>query len=144
MGNKSKKVTLYTLRNKQSLAAQITNYGGRLVSLWTPDRDQHFADIITGFNNINDYIKNNVYFGATIGRYANRIANARFTLNGHEYTLETNDGKNHLHGGFNGFHKVVWDAKPFKTKYNEDALELSYISKDGAGGYPSTLKVTVA
>lgn len=139
-----RKVALYTLRNHQGIVAQITNFGGRVVSLWTPDRDNNFADIVTGFKSIADYQKaHEVFFGALIGRYGNRIANGKFTLNGTTYTLPVNNGKNTLHGGPKGFHNMVWDARQFKNNQNEDALELKYLSKDGEEGYPGNLMVTV-
>ncbi|MDD3079271.1 MAG: galactose mutarotase [Paludibacter sp.] len=139
-----KQVSLYTLRNRQGMVAQITNFGGKVVSLWTPDRDNNFADIVTGLKSIYDYQKTNeVFFGALIGRYGNRIAKGRFMLNGTEYSLPINNGKNTLHGGPKGFHNVVWDARPFKNDQNEDALELKYLSKDGEEGFPGNLMVTV-
>lgn len=139
-----KQVSLYTLRNRQGMVAQITNFGGRVVSLWTPDRDNNFADIVTGFKSIAYYQKaNEVFFGALIGRYGNRIANGKFMLNGTTYTLPVNNGKNTLHGGPKGFHNVVWEAHPFKNNQNEDALELKYLSKDGEEGFPGNLLVTV-
>jgi len=139
-----KKVGLYTLTNRNGMAAQITNYGGRVVALWVPDKDLIFKDIVTGFKDIEGY-KNahEVFFGALIGRYGNRIAKGKFTLNGKEYTLPLNNGLNHLHGGPKGFHNVVWDARPFRNSKNEDALELKYLSKDGDQGYPGNLSVTV-
>lgn len=139
-----KPVSLYTLKNPQGMVAQITNFGGRVVSLWTPDRDNNFADIVTGFKTIEGYQKaHEVFFGALIGRYGNRIAKGKFTLNGKEYTLPVNNGVNQLHGGVKGFHNVVWDARPFKNINNEDALELKYLSKNGEEGYPGNLSVKV-
>ncbi len=139
-----KEISLYTLKNNSGMVAQITNFGGRIVTLWTPDKKGHFDDVVTGFKSFNDYIKGNeVYFGALIGRYGNRIANANFTLDGVTYQLPVNNGKNTLHGGPKGFHNVVWDAKPFKNNKNEDALELNYLSKDGEEGFPGNLSVTV-
>lgn len=139
-----KQISLYTLRNRQGMVAQITNFGGRVVSLWTPDRDNNFADIVTGFKSIADYRKaHEVFFGALIGRYGNRIANGKFTLNGTSYTLPVNNGENTLHGGPKGFHNVVWEARPFKNNRNEDALELKYLSKNGEEGFPGNLMVTV-
>ncbi len=139
-----KEVSIFTLKNRRGMVAQITNYGGRIVALWTPDRDGKMADVVTGYNTINDYLKSNeVYFGALIGRYGNRIAKGKFTLDGKKYRLATNNGKNHLHGGLKGFHNVVWAAKPFKNINGEDALELNYLSPDGDQGYPGNLSVTV-
>ncbi len=139
-----KQVSLYTLKNRQGMVAQITNFGGRVVALWTPDRNNDFADIVTGFNSLKEYQQaNEVYFGALIGRYGNRIAKGKFTLDGKEYKLPVNNGVNQLHGGPKGFHNVVWNARPFKNAKNEDALELKYVSKDGDEGYPGNLSVTV-
>lgn len=139
-----KEVSLYTLKNNSGMVAQITNYGGRIVTLWTPDRNGHFADVVTGFSSLKNYLNGKeVYFGALIGRYGNRIANGKFTLDGVNYALPTNNGKNTLHGGPKGFHNVVWDAKPFKNFKNEDALELTYLSKDGEEGFPGNLSVKV-
>lgn len=139
-----KEVSLYTLKNNSGMVAQITNYGGRIVTLWTPDRNGRFADVVTGFTSLKNYLSGKeVYFGALIGRYGNRIANGKFTLDGVNYTLPTNNGKNTLHGGPKGFHNVVWDAKPFKNYKNEDALELIYLSRDGEEGFPGNLSVKV-
>ncbi len=139
-----KDISIYTLKNNSGIVAQITNFGGRIVTLWTPDKNGHFDDIITGFKSFSGYQKGNeVYFGALIGRYGNRIAKGKFTLDGATYTLPVNNGENTLHGGKDGFQNVVWDARPFKNKENEDALELKYLSKDGEEGFPGNLSVTV-
>ncbi|WP_394708165.1 aldose epimerase family protein [uncultured Bacteroides sp.] len=139
-----KKVTLYTLKNRQGMVAQITNYGGRVVNLWVPDKNNVFQDVVTGFRSIDNYLNSNeVYFGALIGRYGNRIAKGTFQLDGKNYQLAKNNGVNHLHGGPKGFHNVVWDARAFKTTANEDALELKYLSPDGEEGYPGNLTVKV-
>ena len=139
-----KDILLYTLENKNGLTAQITNFGGRIVTLWTPDRNGHFADIVTGFSNLKEYLSGKeVYFGALIGRYGNRIANGQFSLDGKAYNLPINNGVNTLHGGPKGFNNVVWDARQFKNSKNEDALELKYLSVDGEEGFPGNLNVTV-
>lgn len=139
-----KKVTLFTLKNRLGLTAQITNFGGRVVNLWVPDKNSAFRDVVTGFKSIDEYLSGNeVYFGALIGRYGNRIADGKFILSGKEYQLPLNNGKNQLHGGPKGFHNVVWDARQFKTNLNEDALELKYLSPDGDQGYPGNLSVKV-
>ena len=139
-----KEVSLYTLKNNSGLVAQITNFGGRVVSLWTPDRNGKFADIVTGYISLKDYQKSNeVFFGTLVGRYGNRIAKGRFTLDGVNYQLPINNGKNTLHGGPKGFHNEVWDARQFKNNNNEDALELKYLSPDGEEGFPGNLSVTV-
>ena len=105
-------VDLYTLRNTKGVEAKITNYGGILVSLKVPDRKGKFDDVVLGFNDLDSYLtKNDPYMGALIGRYGNRIAKGRFTLNGVEYKLAVNNGENHLHGGIKGFDKVVWTGR---------------------------------
>ena len=137
-------IMLYTLKNKNGMVTQITNYGGRVVSLWTPDRNGKFADIVTGYNSMKGYQNSNeVFFGALIGRYGNRIAKGKFNLNEKEYQLPLNNGKNTLHGGPKGFHNVVWNARQFKNINNEDALELKYLSPDGEDGFPGNLSITV-
>jgi len=136
------KVDVYTLRNANGYDAQITNYGGILVFLETPDRTGKLGDVVLGYETLNEYIENNPYFGALIGRYANRIAKGKFKLNNKEYTLATNNGENHLHGGIVGFDKVVWDAREIRDAEGV-GLELAYLSKDGQEGYPGNLSVTV-
>jgi len=135
-------VDLYTIRNSRGFEAKITNYGGILVSLKVPDRNGKFDDVVLGFNDFNSYIKNDPYFGAIIGRYGNRIAKGRFTLNGVEYKLAVNNGENHLHGGIKGFDKVVWNGVARSTKGGAEIV-LTYLSKDGEEGYPGNLNVTV-
>ena len=136
-----KAADLYTLSNG-TLQAKITNYGGIIVSLDVPDRSGKTVDVVLGYNTLDEYVKDSPYFGALVGRYANRIAKGKFTLNGKEYTLLVNNGPNALHGGKVGFDKVVWDAEPFKTA-NAVGLKLTYLSKDMEEGYPGNLKVTV-
>ena len=135
-------VDLYTLRNVHGVEAKITNYGGILVSLKVPDRNGKFDDVVLGFNDLDTYLKGHPYFGALIGRYGNRIAKGRFTLNGVEYKLAVNNGENTLHGGIKGFDKVVWTGKEMKTK-GGPAVVLTYLSKDGEEGYPGNLNVRV-
>src|ERR1043165_8894499 len=103
-----KQVELFTLRNEHGVEAKITNYGGILVSLKVPDRGGKFEDVVLGFDSLSSYIKDSPYFGAIVGRYANRIARGKFTLDGKEYSLPVNNGPNSLHGGDRGFDKVVW------------------------------------
>jgi len=135
-----KKVDLFTLKNKNGLVTQITNYGGRVVNLWVPDKTGNFEDIVLGYETIEGYLQpNEAYFGALIGRYGNRIANGKFILNDSTYTLAKNNGVNHLHGGKKGFNNVVWDAH----QISDSELELKYLSKDGEEGYPGNLDVTV-
>ena len=135
-------VDLYTLRNAHGVEAKITNYGGIVTSLKVPDRSGKFDDVVLGFNDLDSYLKGHPYFGAIIGRYGNRIAKGRFTLNGVEYKLAVNNGENHLHGGIKAFDKVVWTGKESKTPAGP-ALTLTYLSKDGEEGYPGNLNVTV-
>jgi aldose 1-epimerase len=135
-------VDIYTLKNRNGMEAKITNYGGIVVSLTTPDRNGKFDDIVLGFNDLDSYLKPNPYFGALIGRYGNRIAKGSFKLNGVEYKLAANNGENHLHGGVKGFDKVVWTAKEQRTATGP-AVVLTYLSKDGEEGYPGNLRVRV-
>jgi aldose 1-epimerase len=136
-------VFLYTLTSAKGLRARITNYGAILVSLEVPDRHGKLDDITLGFESLDKYIEQRVYFGATVGRYANRIGNARFVLDGVEYKLAANNGPHHLHGGLKGFDKVVW--KPAEVTAAEDRAwtKLTYLSKDGEEGYPGNLRCTV-
>ncbi|HAM36183.1 MAG TPA: galactose-1-epimerase [Elusimicrobia bacterium] len=135
-----KQTALYVLKNKKGWKAAVTNYGGRLVSLLVPDKDGRPTDVVVGFDTVEQYQKaTEPYFGATIGRYGNRIAKGRFSLDGKAYELATNNGANHLHGGKKGFQYVVWDARPV----GKNALELSYVSQDGEEGYPGALRAKV-
>jgi aldose 1-epimerase len=136
-------VYLYTLRNTHGVEAKITNYGGILVSLKVPDRNRKFDDVVLGFKDLDSYLtKNDPYMGALIGRYGNRIAKGRFTLDGVEYKLAVNNGENHLHGGIKGFDKVVWTGREIKMG-TAPAVALTYLSKDGEEGYPGNLNVRV-
>ncbi len=136
-----KKVSLYTLTNASGTQVKITNYGGIVTSWTTPDRSGKMSDIVLGFNDLKGYLNKPPYFGALVGRYGNRIAAGKFTLDGKTYTLATNNGKNALHGGEKGFDKVVWDATA--DSGTTPALTLHYMSKDGEEGYPGNLHVTV-
>jgi aldose 1-epimerase len=135
-------VDLYMLTNGAGMEVAITNYGGIVVSVKTPDRNGTLADVVLGFDNFEGYLQNVPYFGALIGRYGNRIANGRFTLDGHEYHLPQNNGPNSLHGSLRGFDKRVWNAKEMRDK-EAPALQLTYISKNGEEGYPGNLSATV-
>ena len=135
-------VDLYTLVNSEGAQAEITNYGGIVVSLMMPDQEGEFEDIVLGFDTLDEYLQGHPYFGATVGRYANRIADAEFTLDGETYQLTANDGENHIHGGEQGFDKVVWRAQAYTTP-NGPALRLYYVSEDGEEGYPGNLEVRV-
>jgi aldose 1-epimerase len=132
-------VDLYTLTNANSLVAKVTNYGAIITELHVPDRDGKPGDIVLGFDNLQQYLKGHPYFGATVGRFANRIAKGRFTLDGKTYALATNNGPNHLHGGLRGFDKRVWHAEP----QTGAAVEFTYTSPDGEEGYPGTLAAAV-
>lgn len=137
-----RKVELYTLTNANGLKAGIMTYGAIVLSLEVPDRNGKLADITLGFDTLDEYLKGHPYFGAIVGRYGNRIGKGKFTLNGIEYQLATNNGPNHLHGGIKGFDKVVWDAEPV-TEKDAVGVKLSYLSKDGEEGYPGNLSCTV-
>jgi aldose 1-epimerase len=134
-------VDLYTLTNKNGVEVQISNYGGKVTSWVTPDKSGKKSNIVLGFDSPQKYTPAVPYFGALIGRYGNRIAKGKFTLDGKEYTLATNNNENHLHGGNKGFDKVVWTAEPIVDSV--PSLTLTYLSKDGEEGYPGNLKVTV-
>jgi aldose 1-epimerase len=135
-------IDLYTLTNKNAVQAAITNYGGAVVSLKVPDRDGKLGDVVLGYDSVDGYVADKNYFGAVIGRYGNRIGHARFSLDGKTYTLAKNNGENTLHGGIKGFNKAVWTAKEIPAKGGQ-ALELTYLSKDGEEGFPGNLKVRV-
>ena len=135
-------IDLYTLRNTNGMEARITNYGGIVVSLTAPDRNGAYEDVVLGFDDVEQYMGPHPYFGAIVGRYGNRIANGRFTLNGETYALAQNNGENALHGGRNGFDKAVWQAEPVTTDEGQ-ALRLTYLSPDGEEGYPGNLSVAV-
>ena len=135
-------VDLYTLTSKTGMEVKITTYGGTITSWKTPDVNGNMGNIIIGYDSLADYVKGTPYFGALIGRYGNRIAKGKFTLNDSTYQLATNDGPNHLHGGVVGFDKVNWTAEAINNP-DAPALKLTYLSKDGEEGYPGNLKVTV-
>jgi aldose 1-epimerase len=136
-----KAVDLYTLKNSKGSVVKISNYGGIVTSVLVPCKMGKFGDVVLGYDTLAEYVKETPYFGCLVGRYGNRIAKGKFTLDGKEYTLATNNGPNALHGGIKGFDKVVWDAKPAMTKPGP-SLELHYVSKDGEEGYPGNLDVT--
>ena len=136
------KVGKYTFANADRMLVSILNYGGILQSIVVPDRNGKLADVVLGFDNLEAYIKPNPYFGAIIGRYGNRVAEGRFTLNGRQYQIPTNDGPNTLHGGPEGFDKKLWRAAPIKGS-DWIGVELAYLSLDGEMGFPGNLAVTV-
>jgi aldose 1-epimerase len=133
-------VDLYTLTNANGLRARLTTYGAITVSFETPDRNGQLADITLGYDTLDGWLTNTSYFGATVGRYANRIAKGKFTLDGQVYTLATNNGENSLHGGIKGYDKVLWQGEPVKTA-DAVGVKFTYLSKDGEEGYPGNLKV---
>lgn len=136
-----RKVQLFTLTNKSGTQIKISSYGGTVTSWVAPDKSGGKSNIVLGFDSLGGYLAKPPYFGATIGRYGNRIGDAKFSLDGKTYTLAANNGKNSLHGGNKGFDKVVWDAAPATD--GTPSLTLSYLSKDGEEGYPGNLKATV-
>jgi aldose 1-epimerase len=136
------KITLYTLSNQQGLKVELINWGGILVSVQTPDRSGKLANITLSFANLDEYLVNGPYFGGICGRFANRIAFGKFTLDGQEYSLATNNGPHHLHGGTESFMKRVWAHEPIQSE-DECGVRLRYTSPDGEEGYPGTLSVQV-
>ncbi|MCX2740295.1 aldose epimerase family protein [Pontibacter anaerobius] len=133
-------VYLYTLSNRHGVTVTITNYGAIVTSFITPDRHGEMGHVVAGFDKLEGYIPNNPHFGGIVGRFANRIAQGKFTLDGQEYTLAANDAPHHLHGGNTGFDRVVWQAEELPE---HNALQLSYLSPDGEEGYPGNLTATV-
>jgi aldose 1-epimerase len=129
---------LYTLTNESGMQVTITDFGATVVSIKVPDRNGNFADVVLGYDSVEGYESGTASFGATVGRYANRIGGARFSLDGKEYTLAKNNGQNHLHGNFN---KVFWEAEPGAGK--NESVAFHYLSKDGEEGYPGNLKAKV-
>ena len=134
--------TLYTLTNPNGLVVKITDFGGIITEIHTPDRHGRLADIALGFDTVAPYAGDCPYFGALIGRYGNRLREGRFVLDGQSFQLPVNNGRNHLHGGENGFHKALWQASPFQDG-DAVGLTLAYRSVDGEEGYPGNLDVTV-
>lgn len=137
--NNGKEVYMYTLKNKNGMTAEITNYGATVVSLFAPDKNGKFADVILGYDSLQSYENGTSYFGAIVGRYGNRIGKGRFTLEGKTYQLTINNGENHLHGGTIGFNKKLWTTDLF----DGHSLKMTLVSPDGDQGYPGTLTLTV-
>jgi aldose 1-epimerase len=137
-----REVFLYTLKNSNGIEITITNFGGDVISIKVPDRDGKIADVALGFDNLSDYEKQGPYFGALVGRYANRIAGGKFTLDGKQYQIPVNNPPNALHGGIKGFDKRVWDAKE-STDASGQHLHLHYLSKDGEEGFPGNFTADV-
>ncbi len=139
------RISLYHLKNSSGMSVDVTNYGAIITSIKVPDRDGKIADVALGFNSIEEYINgvDKPYLGAVVGRFGNRIASGKFTLDGADYQLANNDtNRNHLHGGKYGFDKVVWTAEPFEEK-GATGVRLTYHSKDGEENYPGNLDITV-
>ena len=136
------KISIFTLTNSNGIEAKIINFGGVITSVKTPGKNGEFTNIVYGFDTLQPYLDGTPYFGALIGRYGNRIGNAKFELNGESYQLDVNDGNNHLHGGSIGFDKRVWTASPFSNA-DSVGLKLKLVSKDGDQGYPGTLTTNV-
>jgi len=133
-------IDLYRLKNTNDLEVSITNFGQKIVSIKTPDRKGNFEDIVLGFANIEEYLNSSeIYFGAIIGRYANRIAQGKFSIDGIEYKLNTNNDTNHLHGGDNGFHNIIWDTEVISGS----EIQFTHVSKHMEEGYPGTLMLRV-
>lgn len=133
-----KAITLHTLRNSKGAEAQIMNYGGIVTTLKVADQHGKFGDVVLGYDSVAAYVKETPYFGCLVGRYGNRIAKGKFTVNGKEYTLALNNNENSLHGGVKGFDKVVWTV----VKATGNSLELHYLSKNGEEGFPGNLSIT--
>ena len=141
------KVQLFKLSNNNGVVIKLTNYGGIVASIETPDKNKKSKNIVLGFDDLesylsSNYLKNYPYFGCLIGRVGNRIANSQFELNGKKYSVSKNKGEDHLHGGFVGFDRVIWKAKPFQNKESV-GVELQYLSVEGEEGYPGNLYVKV-
>lgn len=134
-------VDLYTCTNANGLVLKMTNYGAIVVSLDVPDRDGNLANVNLGFPTLDGYLARHPYFGSTVGRYCNRIAKGRFTVDGEQYTLATNNGDNHLHGGLVGFDKAIWGAEPIESD-SAVGVKFTCVSKDGEEGYPGNVNVT--
>ncbi|MGE5847952.1 MAG: aldose epimerase family protein [Ignavibacteria bacterium] len=136
------KVYSYTLKNSLGMKAEIIEFGAIVRTLSVPDRSGKFSDIVLGYDDLSGYENGSSYLGAIVGRYGNRIAKGKFTMDGKEYRLTVNSGTNHLHGGAKGFDKVLWKAEPVENE-TDPALKLTYVSKDGEEGYPGTVTVSV-
>jgi len=138
----NKEVYLFTITNPNGITVKITNYGGIITSIIAPDKNGNTDDIVLGYDNFQDYLDNPAYMGCIVGRYANRVAKASFTLDGIKYNLAKNIGEDSLHGGWKGFNKVVWNVEKFEAK-TAAGIKLNYVSKDGEEAYPGNLEVTV-
>ena len=137
-----REVHMYLLKNAAGSHASIINYGAIVTSLYIKDKSGNFKDVVLGYDNLEGYEKDRNFFGAIVGRYGNRIKEGKFTLDGNEYQLTVNDGKNHLHGGTTGFFKALWNAESFESK-DGPSVKLTYVSPDGEEGYPGTVTISV-
>jgi aldose 1-epimerase len=133
----------YTLKNSKGMEVELTNYGATLSKILVPDRDGNSQDVMLTYEKVEDFINDSYFFGATAGRYANRIAKGTFELDGELYQLETNNGENHLHGGKKGFNRQFWDSEVIQGLENSIGIRMRYVSEDGEAGYPGTLQTTV-
>jgi aldose 1-epimerase len=140
--NEGRTVEIYTLSNAHNARVRITNYGAIVQSLYVPDRNDQLEDIVLGYDTLEEYLKDTSFFGAIVGRFGNRIAGGKFSLNGEDYQLSQNEGNNHLHGGTNGFFRKVWEAEKVHSDLGP-ALQLTYLSPDMEEGYPGNLTITV-
>lgn len=140
--NLNNKWKLFILENDHGMQVHFLNFGGIITKILVPDRNGQFENVVLGYKNVYNYQMDSGFLGAIVGPVAGRIAGASFELDGKTYELEKNDGSNHLHGGTVGFHRVLWDAQPFES-HHEVGVKLIYHRKDGEGGYPGNLKVTV-
>lgn len=139
--DKGREVFQYTLQNKNGMQAKVTDYGAILTALFVPDKDGKLADVVLGYDSVEPYQQNGSFFGATVGRSANRIAGAKFEIDGTAYQLDVNDGPNNLHSQFDiGFHKQIWEAK---EDADANSITFFYVSKDGEAGFPGTLEISV-
>ncbi len=141
--NMKKQLKTFILSNKTNCSVKITNFGAKIMSINVPDKDENIDDIVLSYGTPEEYIGGNPYFGAIIGRYGNRINKGKFVLNDTEYSLATNNGNNHLHGGPNGFHNVIWNVVEYKNDDDQHFVKFKYFSKDGEEGYPGNLTVYV-
>ena len=139
-----KDVHLYTAENDNGMIVQFTNYGARVVSIIVPDKNGDSKDVIWGFDSIEGYMFGDAFSGPVVGRYGNRIAEGRFTLDGIDYQVDRNENGNHLHGGSKGIYAVVWDCREYRNDKGEPVVEMSYISPEGEMGYPGTMNITVS
>jgi len=137
-----REVYSYLLENKEGMIVEIIEYGASIVSIHASDRNGKFADVVLGYDKLEGYVADKSYFGSIVGRYGNRIGKGRFSLENNEYQLTINDGKNHLHGGINGFNKVLWTAKEIENSLGQ-SLKLKYLSQDGEEGYPGNVELEV-